>query len=310
MKPTLSIIILSFNTKDILKDCVESIFRNDRRLDFSGKKALADNEDLIPTELIIVDNGSLDGSVEYLVNLEKKKNSNIKTIFNKKNLGFGRANNQAMKICKGEYILLLNSDTVIFDAAISQTLFWLSTHPEYDLVGCKLLNPDKSNQGSAAKFPHLDTAFSMLFLDRLIKSTKTMSSPQKIQYVDWVMGAFMLLRKDVYRQTKGFDENYFMYMEEVEWCYRISQKGLRVGFYPNARIIHLGGKSSCGRTAPIINIFNGLIYFYKKHKKPYELFILKIMLNIKAMASYFIGILKNDEYLKKTYSQALAVINQ
>lgn len=310
MRPALSIIVLSYNTKKILKDCIDSIFRNDKRLDFSNKMTPSEKEDIIPTELIIVDNGSLDGSVEYLNKLSKEKNKNLKVILNKTNLGFGKANNQAMKICRGEYILLLNSDTYVFDASISQTLLWFSTHPEYDVVGCKLLNPDKTNQGSVASFPHLKQAFSMLFLDRLIKGVKTMSSPNRVASVDWIMGAFMLLRKDVYRQTKGFDENYFMYMEEVEWCYRIFQKELKIGFYPNARIIHLGGKSSSGRTEPIINIFNGLIYFYKKHKKPHELILLKIMLNIKALASYLIGVFKNNEYLKKTYRQALAVTNR
>ena len=135
MNPTLSIIILSFNTKNILRDCIESIIKNDKRLDFSGKKIDSNNEQLMPAELIVVDNGSKDGSVEYLKSLKQGKISNLKLIFNKKNLGFGRANNQAMKNSGGEYILLLNSDTIIFDASISQTLYWLSTHPEYDLVG-------------------------------------------------------------------------------------------------------------------------------------------------------------------------------
>ncbi len=310
MRPTLSIIILSYNTKKILEACVNSLLTKDKRLDFSNNPTSGENDDSIPTEIIIVDNGSSDSSVEYLHKLGRGKKENLRILFNKKNLGFGKANNQAMKICKGEYILLLNSDTLVFDASISQTLLWFSTHPEYDLVGCRLLNPDKTNQGSVANFPHLKEAFSMLFLDRLVKNIKTMYSPDNIQPVDWIMGAFMLLRKDVYRQTKGFDENYFMYMEEVEWCYRINQKNLKIGFYPNARVIHLGGQSSSGRTQPIVNIFNGLIYFYKKHKKTHELILLKIMLNIKALTSYFIGVIKNDEYLKKTYRQALATINQ
>ena len=146
----------------------------------------------------------------------------------------------------------------------------------------------------------------MLFLDRISRK-KTMYSPEKICYVDWIMGAFMLLRRDVYRQTNGFDENFFMYMEEVEWCYRIHQSGLKIGFYPNARIIHLGGKSSTSRTGPIVSIYNGLVYFYKKHEKPYQLLILRVMLYIKAAGSYLIGFFKNDDYLKQTYRQAMAV---
>jgi GT2 family glycosyltransferase len=309
MKPTISIIVLSFNTKQILKNCIESIIKNDKRLDFSGKKIDDDNEQLVPAELIVVDNGSKDGSSQYLKSLKNGKICNLKLIFNKKNLGFGKANNQAMKISRGEYILLLNSDTIIFDASISQILYWLSTHPEYDMVGSKLLNSDKTVQGSVANFPHLKTVFKMLFFDR-ISNKKTMYSPETIGCVDWIMGAFMLLRKDVYRQTKGFDEKFFMYMEEVEWCYRIYQQKFKIGFYPNARIIHLGGKSSPNRTGPIVSIYNGLIYFYKKHKKPYQLSILRAMLYIKATGSYLIGFFKNDDYLKQTYRQAMAVARE
>lgn len=306
-KPTLSIIILSFNTKLILKDCIDSIFKNDKRLDFSGKKIDQENEEIIPSELIIVDNNSTDGSRNYLKKLEREKIGNLKVIYNSNNLGFGKANNQAMKTSRGEYILLLNSDTIIFDASISQTLFWLSSHPEYDMVGCRLLNKDKTIQGSVANFPFLKTTLKMLFFDRL-SAKKTMNSPNKICPVDWIMGAFMLLRKDVYRKTRGFDESFFMYMEEVEWCYRVYKKGFQVGFYPNARVIHLGGKSSGSRSAPIVNIFSGLIYFYKKHASFQKLLILKLMLYVKAVISYLIGFLKNDDYLKKTYRQALAVV--
>jgi len=301
IKPILSIIILSYNTKGVLEDCLTSIVRHDKRLNFSGKSLRADQEEIIPAEIIVVDNGSTDGSREMI----NDQWPMVKLIVNKNNLGFGKANNQGMRKARGEYFLLLNSDTLLEEGAISQVVFWLSSRSEFDLVGCKLLNLDKTSQPSTGRFPNLINSFSMLFLDHLLKKQLIMDSPKEIKKVDWIMGACMFLRKDVFRQTKGFDEKIFMYMEEVEWCYRIKQAGFEVGFYPNAKIIHLGGASSTsGRTAPIINIFKGLIYFYKKHYSKTSLFILKLMLKLKAGSSWLLGIISGNEYLKKTYHQA------
>ncbi len=312
-KPTLSIIIVSFNTKKLLKECLGSIVKFDQRLDFSGKEIRADREEIIPAEIIVVDNGSTDGSVEWL----KAKSSpapvgagqvKLKAVFNNKNLGFGGANNQGMKKAKGEYFLLLNSDTFLTQAAISQTLFWLSSRPEYDLVGCRLLNKSRSPQFSVGRFPDLFNVFLMLFLDHLFKKQLVMDSPDEVKSVDWLMGAFILLRKDVFRQTKGFDEKIFMYMEEVEWCYRIKKEGFNVGFYPGASITHLGGASSSSRTEPIVHIYRGLVYFYKKHYSKISFWGLKLMLKVKALSSLFLGMVRGNEYLKKTYKQALGAI--
>jgi len=302
-KPTLSIIIVSFNTKKLLKDCLNSILKYDKRLDFSRKEIKTSEEELIPAEIIVIDNHSQDGSKEWLKAWEKKS-PGFKVIYSSENLGFGKANNLGMKKAQGEYFLLLNSDTLLTQSALSQTLFWLSSHPEYDLVACRLLNKDQSFQVNTGRFPHLRNAFIMLYLDHLFKKQLIMDSPQSVKGVDWVMGAFMMLKKDVFRQTKGFDEQIFMYMEEVEWCYRIKKKGFRVGFYPGASLIHLGGASSPSRTEPILQIYQGLVYFYKKHYSKASLFILKLMLKVKALGSWFWGVIKSNEYLKKTYRQA------
>jgi GT2 family glycosyltransferase len=328
-KPTLSIIIVSYNTKDLLKQCLESILANDRRLDFAGKSADSQAEEQIPAEIIVVDNASTDGSKKYLKSKMLKLKTNVKSknsknshqtsvikhqtlsvrlqaIFNKKNLGFGRANNQGMAIAQGEYFLLLNSDTIVKDCAISQSLLWLSSHPEFDLIGCRLLNTDGTRQPSVGKFPLLANVFWMLFLDWL-PFRRVMFSPKNVERVDWVMGAFMLLRRDVFRKTKGFDEKMFMYMEEVEWCYRINKRGLVIGFYPNAKIIHIGrGSSQGGRRLPIVSIYKGLVYFYRKHRSPVELWCLRFMLKLKAILLILLGTLLGNDYLKKTYREALA----
>ena len=305
VKPVLSIIIVSFNTEELTRQCLTSLFQADKRLDFSGKPQ---GEEKIPAEIIVVDNNSTDGTRRYLFSL-KKKIPSLRLLLNPENVGFGRANNQAMKVARGEYFLLLNSDTIIPEAAISQTLLWLSSHPEVDLVGCKLLNKDGSLQLSAGRFPTLGRVFLTLFLDHFLRNKAMMFSPAKICFVDWVMGAFMLLRRDVFRQTGGFDEKIFMYTEELEWCFRIKKAGFQIAFYPNAKIIHLGGGSSGGKkTNSIINIYRGFVYFYRKHYSPFSLVVLKLMLKVKAKLAILIGKIFANEYLVETYQKALAVI--
>lgn len=308
-KTILTIAIVSYNTKDLLKQCLESLKKNEKRLVFDNKSIDTNNEELISAEIIIVDNASQDGSVEYLEKLKKaNKFSNLSLILNKKNVGFGQANNQAMNKAKGEYIFLLNSDTIIKESAISQLLFWLSSHPEFQAVGCKLVNSDSSTQPSVGYFPTITRVFEMMFIDRLKGSMRSMFSPKETQEVDWIMGAAMMVRKFVYQETGGFDPQIFMYMEEVEWCYRINKLGYRIAFYPFAKIFHLGGGSSKGdRTNPIINIYKGIIYFYKKHQNPIKLAIIRLILISKSLSALIIGLLKNDKYLKNTYFAALKI---
>lgn len=303
--PILSIVIVNWNTRELLKQCLESIFRSDKRLDFSGKLTGLNSEEKIPAEIIIVDNGSHDGSSELRTKNLKLK---IKWILNDTNLGFSKANNQGIKAAKGEYVLLLNSDTIVNEGAISQTLFWLAAHSEADIIGCKLVNLDGTAQPSYGKFPDLLTVFLMLFKEHFGGEKRVRSAGDKIVKTDWVMGAFLMARRSVFREIDGLDEKIFMYMEEIEWCYRAKKRNFGIFYYPEAKIIHLGGGSSVsGRTDPILNIYKGLIYFYKKHRSFLELVILEVMLKIKALGAFFLGILKKDDYLKRTYSKALII---
>lgn len=308
-KTTLTIVIVNYNTKGLLEQCLNSLKKNEKRLVFDDKAIDAGNEELIPAEIIIVDNASQDGSLDYLKKLKKSnKFPNLSLILNKKNVGFGQANNQAMSKAKGEYIFLLNSDTIIKESAISQLLFWLSNHPEFQLAGCKLLNADSTTQPSAGYFPTVKKVFEMIFFDRMKGQMQSMYSPKETQEVDWVMGAAMMVRKYVYQETRGFDPKIFMYMEEVEWCYRINKLGYKIAFYPFAKIYHLGRGSSKGnRTDPIINIYRGIIYFYKKHHSLAKLAIIRIILFTKALLALTIGIVKNNKYLKETYSAAVKI---
>lgn len=282
-KMKISIIILSWNTKSLLRDCLKSL-KGDG-------------------EIIVVDNNSSDGSVQ-MVQTEFPK---VKLILNKKNLGYGAANNQGIKMAKGDYLLLLNSDTVVKDEAPLKMAEFLAQNPQAGVVGCCLLNKDGSLQPSAGPFPSLGVSFVMLFLEHWWKNLAR-TSFAKTTEVDWVMGAALMFRREVIKKAGLMDEGIFMYMDEVEWCFRIKKAGFKVFFYPGAKIIHLfGGSSKTGRETPILNIYKGLIYLYQKHYSPTQLKILKFMLKLKAGTAWLLGKITGNTYLIKTYVQAFQI---
>jgi len=279
----ISIIILSWDTKSLLHDCLKSLKGNN--------------------EIIVVDNGSTDDSPQMV----QKEFPEVKLIKNLKNLGFGAANNQGMKVAQGDYLLLLNSDTVVGKDAPLKMATFLAENPQVGAVGCRLLNSDGSLQPSAGPFPSLGVAFVMLFWEHWLKNL-VRASFKKTTEVDWVMGAALMVRLEVIKKAGLMDEGIFMYMDEVEWCYRIKKAGFKVFFYPGAEITHLfGGSSKTGRQAPILNIYRGLIYFYQKHYSANQLKILKFMLKLKAGGAWLLGKITGNSYLIKTYVQAFQI---
>lgn len=278
----LSVIIVNFNTKDLLKDCLSSILRQAQGINF---------------EVLVVDNGSTDDSTVMI----KEKFPQVSLIENKKNLGFAKANNQGIKRAGGKYILLLNSDTILKDNPLFRLIRFAEKHPQAGVIGGRLLNRDGREQPSVAPFFTLPKAFLWLLTgDRFLYS-----SPRKPCQVDWVMGAALMIKKEVIDKAGFLDEKFFMYMEEQEWCYRIKKAGWQVWFYPGAEIFHLiRGSSPEGRQKAILGIYQGLIYFYQKHFAPWQLRVLKLLLRAKAAGAWFVGILTNNAYLKQTYAKA------
>lgn len=290
-KIDLSIIIPSWNTKDLLNQCLRSIFKS------KSKYSL---------EVIVVDNGSTDGSVDMAAKMSLRYP--IRIIKNKTNLGFGRANNQGMRAARGRYFLLLNSDTIVKPEALPRMINFLDCRPEISVVGPRLLNFDGTVQPSAGPFPGLFVTMAMLFGEHwfgdLVCRSYSCLTP-----VDWVMGAAMMIKPEIIRKAGWMDEGIFMYMDEVEWAYRIKKAGYQIFYWPGAEIFHLGrGSSRSRQKAPIINIFRGLIYFYKKHYAPWQLFILRKMLQLKATLAYILGLMTGNQYLKKTYGEAIKII--
>lgn len=282
-KIDLSIIIISYNTKKITSDCLNSV-----------TKSLKDSS--ISYEIIVVDNASTDGSTEML------KNHNL--VINKTNVGFAKANNQGVKQAKGNYILFLNSDILVLDDAIDKLYtFFKQNKKTINFLGGKLLNKDMSPQPSAGPFYSLPMIFGALFL-RGDYWGLTRYSPVKIKEVDWISGACILTTKHAFNDIGGFDENIFMYMDEIDLLYRARNKGYRVFFYPEARFIHLGSASSGGRSYPILQVYHGFLYFYKKHHSVLALRMLIFMLKLKALIGLVLGHIFNNKYLKETYEKA------
>jgi len=277
-----SIIILSYNTKDLLKSCLESIGKNLKGFEF---------------EVIVVDNASTDATASAISN-----NNAIKLIQNKENLGFSKGNNIGAKKARGEYLLFLNSDTEIQDNGLRRMLEFFKEHSDIGIVGAKLTNPDESSQRSAGNFYSIINTILMLFGgEHFVRF-----SPKEIQEVDWVSGAFMMVRREIFRKLKGFDENFFMYMEDMEICFRAKKLGFSTYFYPDVSVLHKELGSS-NRTFAIVHIYEGLLYFYKKHRGGFEYQLARGLLLIKALSAILLGSIVRNTYLTATYQKALKV---
>lgn len=286
----LSIIIPSYNTLNLLKRCLASIAENLRN-------------QLLTYEVLVVDNNSSDGSQQWLQRCGYKE---VIPILNTVNVGYGKANNQALRQARGEFVLLLNSDILVLENAISELLSFARLHPDA-FIGGKLLNEDRSTQASCGPMYTLPVVFLMLFGkgDRL---GITRSSPEIMQNVAWVSGACIISKRENYREVGFFDEGIFMYMEEIDFLYRAKQKGYTILFYPHAVFVHTGAASSGNARAPVANIYQGLVYFYKKHYPPYAGYILRLLLRIKAYIAIVISYISGDKNLRTIYEKGLSLV--
>ena len=287
----LSIVILSYNAKDLTVACLESVISQ-------YKKELIDKE----IEIIIIDNNSSDESAPEVLKI-KNKISNLALIQNKENMGFARGCNIGANVARGRYILFLNSDTQVLDRGFLSMTDFLDKNPQIALLGGKLENNDGSIQPSAGKFYNLVNLIIMLLgLERL---GFLRSSPDKIQKVDWVSGACMMVRRNIFEKLNGFDDKLFMYMEDMEICFRAQELGYSTYFYPHLKLKHKSLGSS-NRTFAIINIYKGILHFYKRHKSYPEYLIAKTLLILKAEVLILVGFLTFNSGLRDRYKKAIS----
>jgi len=251
-----SIVIVNWRTPVLLKQCLQSI----------SKDAQANN-----FEVYVVDNASGDDSLHLLAT----EFPYVKVIANDSNVGFSKACNQAIKMAKGQYILLLNPDTIIVDNAVSNLADFLDNHPQCGAVGPKILNDDGTLQLACRRnFPSPTAAFFRLtYLSRLFpqhpvlaKYNMTYADPDEISEVEVLSGSCMMVRREVIDQIGLLDEDIFMHGEDIDWCWRIKQVGWQIFYCPQATIYHSHGASS--RLRPIattLDFHKGMAIFYRKH---------------------------------------------
>lgn len=227
----LSILIVNWNTREFLIECVNSIFRFAPTSEF---------------EIIVVDNNSADESASALDHAFGR-DPRLKIIEAGENLGFARGSNLAYKSSSGEYILLLNPDTEGQAGSLAKLIHYFDTHPEVQIVGGKIVNPDGSIQPSVRKFPDLWSSFLVFTgLYRLISPRKYLMEDfdyETEQGADQVMGAVLLTRRATIERLGFLDEKFWLWYEEVDFCYRVKKSGGAVMYYPEARFVHHGGQS-------------------------------------------------------------------
>lgn len=251
----LSIVIICWNDLKVLPNCLKSIFEETRALDF---------------EVIVADNGSTDGSVDFI----RAKFPAVRIVENGENLGFAKGNNRGIAVAKGEYVLILNPDTIILDRALEKLVAFADTRPESGAFGPRVLNLNRSLQISARPLP---TVSGYLVKALYARGLRRLSPRfESDLYLDWqgdtereigyAIGCALLVRGGLLKRLGGFDERFFYHFEETDLCYRAKASGSSVYFCPSAEIIHLGGASVA--RAPIrftLETYRNLYRFFYKH---------------------------------------------
>ncbi len=227
----------------------------------------------------MVDNGSRDGSREMV----QEQFPMVQLLVNNNNPGFAHANNQAVRQACGKYILLLNPDTVVMPGALDQLIKFMDETPQAGGAGPQLLNPDRTLQVSCYPRPTLFREFWRMFHLDAIRHFGTYPmkqwSPDTIQEVDVLMGACLILRCETFRQVGFLDEDYFIYSEEVDLCYRVQQAGWRLYWVPQAQIIHYGGQSTqLVAQEMFLRLYQGKIIYFRKHYGRLAVQIYKLIL--------------------------------
>lgn len=316
-KIDVSIIVVSYNTALLTRNCLESVYKHVR----------------CSNEIIVVDNASTDNSLKFLRDLNDKKK--IRLIELDKNLGFGSSNNRGAAVAKGKYLLFLNSDTLLTHDAVTPALKFALSHTRLGGYTPALRHVDGSLQATGGSFP---TLFSLLtwqfFLDDLpligqyfksihphepgflflhrffprLPKSGNRSIYDKPGRPDWITGAFMFIPKAVFEKVGGFDEKIFLYTEELELCYRIKKLGYVFVYEPGNSIVHLVGRSGGSKLATYLEI-KYMQYFFEKHQSRLQSTISKHILRLGCLLRLFIfGIIKRNDVAKEAYIKAFRIL--
>jgi len=250
-----SVILVNWNGCALLERALSALFTTTHK---------------VAMQVIVVDNASSDGSVAMV----RQQFPQTTLLVNSKNVGFARANNQALELVEGRYILLLNTDAFVHEGTVDGMVAFMDAHPDAGSVGCRLYYEDGTLQRSCFAFPTLATElWNALFLDRLFSKSRYFGKYQMTYWdmsdtrsVDSLMGACLMVRSDVVRRIGLFDEQFFMYSEEIDLCYRIQKEGLKNYYLPRFSAIHLwGGSSRRIRRESFLRLYQSRVKFFRKH---------------------------------------------
>ncbi len=278
----LSVVIVNYNVKYFLEQCLSSVFRSGQGLEM---------------EVFVVDNQSVDGSAQMV----RERFPGVRLIENKKNLGFSKANNQAIRLAKGRYILLLNPDTVVEDDTLPRVVEFMESHPDAGALGVKMVD----GQGrflpeSKRGLPTPGVAFCKIFgLSALFPRSRFFGKyhlgyldKNKTHKVDVLSGAFMLLRSEAIEKTGHLDEEFFMYGEDIDLSHRIMKAGYNNYYFPETRIIHYKGESTKKSSVNYVLVFyNAMIIFARKHFSKKNARIFSMLINLAVYFRAFIALL-------------------
>jgi N-acetylglucosaminyl-diphospho-decaprenol L-rhamnosyltransferase len=272
----LTVVIVSWNVRALLRRCLQSVVTQAQPVPENGGVRIGERE----IEILVVDNASTDGSAEMV----RDEFPQVHLIANDENRGFTAANNQGLARARGRYLLLLNPDTEIVGDALTAMIHHAQANPEVGALGPRLLYPDGSLQSSRRRFPTFATALVESTVvqewwqdNRILRRYYMADTPDDaIQTVDWVVGACLLVRRQVYEQIGGLDEGYFMYSEELDWCRRIKAAGWQIVYLPTATIIHHEGKSS-EQVVPARQIYfqGSKVRYFRKHHGVFQAEVLR-----------------------------------
>ncbi len=261
----LSIIIVSWNVKDILRENLKSIFHSSQNISF---------------EVFVVDNCSSDGSVKMI----REEFPQVKLIANSENYGFAKANNQAIKKSQGRYVLLYNPDMKCFEDSFAKMVKWMDEHKEVGVGGCRLVKEDGSDFQHVRRYPKLSDQLAIIlklphiFKNILNKYLRVDFDYNKEAEVDSIRGSFFMIRREVIDKIRGLDERYFIWFEEVDYCRQVKNAGFKVMYNPFVQCIDLKGKSFIqlprGKTQKYFR--NSMLKYFKKWQPAWQYYILKM----------------------------------
>lgn len=269
--PTVSVILVSFNTKHLLDRCLESI-----RISAGA----------VSHEIIVVDNGSKDGSAEHL----KSRYPEVQLMVSPENLGFAGANNRGFPLAKGKYVVLLNTDAFLVGSCLADAVALMEARPEVGLAGAKLVGENREWQPSARTFPGLWNEFVTLTgLSARFPRSRLWGRPDMTWadqngelFCHWVPGAFSIIRKEILDGIGFFDEAFFLYYEEVDLCRRIRQSGWKILYAPQLEVIHIGGASTSVFSSKLVTKsgmqmtlwrLQAQYLYHRKHGAPWTAFL-------------------------------------